>query len=187
MIRPRGAAIATKYGFGLAVWPAAWGDTAIVHDGNAPGAAHTAELHWYPQHSLAVAVLSNGFPLVPPLKGAAAVVSRIVLGVPFPEKKAEPAAPAPPTAAPSASVTPADRARLTGIYELAPQRTFEVTLENGELYVTPRGGGKQPLVFRSGNSYMREADIITFIIEDGVVTGFEANANGNKRVLKKIK
>jgi hypothetical protein len=34
---------------------------------------------------------------------------------------------------------------------------------------------------------MRDADMITFIIENGVVTGFEVAANGNKRMLKKVK
>ena len=95
-------------------------------------------------------------PVIVPLASCAAVT--------------EAAAASPQAAAPSAPATPADRATLTGVYELAPQRTFEVTLENGELYVTPRGGQKQQLVFRSGNTYTRDTDIITFIVENGVVT-----------------
>lgn len=189
MVTPRGAAIASRYGFGLSVGPAAWGDMAIVHDGQARGAAHTAELHWYPQHALAVAVLSNGFPLAPPLKGASAVVSRIVLGVPLTAPAATPDAPA---ATPStATTTPADRSVLVGVYELAPQRTFEVTLENGELYVAPPGESKQPLIFRSGNAYwLGKSDsttTVTFIVENGVAAGFEANNNGFRRTLRKIK
>ena len=80
---------------------------------------------------------------------------------------------------------------LVGVYALTAQRTFEVTLENGELYVTPPGGSKEPLVFRSGNRYaLGKSDsttTITFIVENGVATGFEANDNGIKRTLKKIK
>lgn len=183
MITPRGAAIGSNYGFGLAQSRANGGQMAIVHDGNSPGTAHTAELRWYQKHSLAVAVLSNGFPLVPPLKGAADVVSRIVLGGPL-------AAPAATHS--TATTTPADRSTLVGIYELAPQRTFEVTLENGELYVTPPGGAaKQPLVFRSGNAYALgtrdSTTTVTFFVEKRVAIGFEANANGMKRMLKKVK
>lgn len=173
MITPRGAAVASGYGFGLRVRRAEWGDAAIVHDGQAP-TGYTAEVHWYPQHSLAVAVLSNGYPLV---RGTSDVVPRIVLGVPL----AAPA-PIPPTA---------DRATLVGVYELSPQRTFEVTLENGELYVAPPGDAKQPLIFRSGNSYwLGKTDsttTLTFIVENGAVRGFEADNNGSVRRLRKIK
>ncbi|MBA3885888.1 MAG: hypothetical protein H0X67_09165 [Acidobacteria bacterium] len=51
--------------------------------------------------------------------------------------------------------------------------------------------GSSRWVFRSRNSYaFGTADattIITFIIGNGSVTGFEANADGNKRTLKKVK
>lgn len=183
MTTPRSAAIASNYGFGLVVGNAPWGHKQIAHGGGSL-TGHITEVHWYPEQSLATALMYNVFPRV---AGVSDAVPRVVFGVPLPEKKSEAAAAAPRTAAPSPPATPADRATLTGVYELTPQRTFEVTLENGELYVTPRGGGKQPLVFRSGNTYTRDTDFITFIIENGVVTGFEANANGNKRMLKKVK
>ena len=178
MSTPRGAAIASRYGFGLSVKPAAWGPMTIVHGGQSL-TGHTAELNWYPQHSLAVALLYNAYPVVP---GVADVVPRIILGVPL----------AAPAATPStATTTPADRSTLVGVYELAPQRTFEVTLENGELYVAPPGDSKQPLIFRSGNAYwLGKSDsttTVTFVVENGVATGFEANNNGIRRMLRKIK
>lgn len=77
MITPRGAAIASKYGFGLVVGPASWGPMAIVHGGQSL-TGHVAELNWYPEHSLAVALLYNALPRV---AGVAEVVPRIVLGV----------------------------------------------------------------------------------------------------------
>jgi len=82
MTTPRGAAVSANYGFGLYVRPAPWGDMAIVGGGQALS-GHTAELHWYPGHSLAVAVLYNAAPRVP---GVADLIPRIVLGVPLPEK-----------------------------------------------------------------------------------------------------
>jgi len=182
MITPRGAAIASKYGFGLSVGPAAWGQMAIVHGGQSL-TGHAAELNWYPQHSLAVALLYNAFPRV---AGISDLIPRIVLGVPLPAPAATPSA-----VTPSDTTTPAERTKLLGVYALAPQRAFEVVLENGEFYVTPSGGSKQPLVFRSGNTYaLGKSDSTTtvrFIVENGVVTAFEANDNGNRRTLKKIK
>ena len=183
MTTPRGAAIASDYGFGLDLGAAPWGQKQIAHGGGSL-TGHITEVHWYPEQSLATVLMYNVFPRV---AGVSDAVPRVVFGVPLPQKKTEAAAPAARAETPSQPTTPADRATLTGVYELAPQRTFEVTLENGELYVTPRGGAKQQLVFRSGNTYMRDADIITFVIENGVVTGFEADANGNKRMLKKVK
>ena len=100
------------------------------------------------------------------------------------------ATPATPSPAP-ATTTPADRTKLVGVYALSPQRTFDVWLENGELHVTPSGGSKQPLVVRSGNTYaLGSSDskiTVTFIVKNGEATGFEANDNGSRRTLKKIK
>ena len=48
-----------------------------------------------------------------------------------------------------------------------------------------------PLSERNGNIYALgtsdSTTTLTFTIENGAVTGFEANANGIKRILKKIK
>ena len=71
------------YGFGLRVGTAAWGEKAIAHGGQSL-TGHVAELHWYPEHKVAVALLYNVFPYVP---GISDLVPRIVLGVPLPEKK----------------------------------------------------------------------------------------------------
>jgi len=79
MTTPRGPAVAGNYGFGLYARPAPWGDMAIVGGGQALS-GHTAELHWYPGHRLAVALLYNAAPRVP---GVADLVPRIVLGVPL--------------------------------------------------------------------------------------------------------
>ncbi|HYH08144.1 MAG TPA: serine hydrolase [Thermoanaerobaculia bacterium] len=186
MTTPRGAAVASDYGFGLAVRPAEWGDQAIIHGGQAL-TGHAAELQWYPEHKLAVALLYN---VVPRLPDVADAIPRIVLGVPLAERKPAPAEAAPQAAPPSAPATPAERANFAGVYALPSHVTAEVTLENGQLYATPPGGGKQPLIFRSGNTYAlgsaESTTTITFLIENGTVTGFEANANGSKRILKKI-
>lgn len=82
MTTPRGPAVAGNYGFGLYARPAQWGDWAIVGGGQALS-GHTAELHWYPKQSLAVALLYNAAPRVP---GVADMVPRIVLGVPLASK-----------------------------------------------------------------------------------------------------
>lgn len=82
MTTPRGAAVSGNYGFGLYVRPAPWGDKAIVGGGQALS-GHTAELHWYPGQSLAVALLYNAAPRVP---GVADLVPRLVLGVPLADK-----------------------------------------------------------------------------------------------------
>ena len=142
-----------------------------------------AEVHWYPEHSVATALLYNVFPRVP---GVSDAIPRVVFGVPLPGKTPQTKAVS-PTPAPT-TTKPAERTTLVGVYALTAQRTFEVTLENGELYVTPPGGSKQPLVFRSGHTYELDSDTtVTFIIENGAATGFEVNENGNRRTLKKIK
>ena len=184
MITPRGAANGNNYGFGLSLHPAPWGDKAIFH-GGASLTGSVAEVHWYPERSVATALLYNVFPRVP---GVSDAVPRVVFGVPLAGKgsQATPADPAPPLA--PGAPTPAERTTLVGVYALTAQRTFEVTLEKGELHVTPPGGSKQPLVFRSGTTYALDADTtVTFIVENGAATGFEVNENGSRRVLKKIK
>ncbi len=185
MITPRGAAIASNYGFGLSMNPAAWGHKAIFHGGGSLTGS-IAEVHWYPEHSVATALFYNVFPRVP---GVSDAIPRIVFGVPL-AGKAPQDKPANPAPAP-ATTTPTERTKLVGGYAQSARRTFEVTLDKNELYVKPAGGPKQPLVFRSGNSYaIGAADsttIITFIIETGSVTGFETNADGNKQTLKKVK
>jgi CubicO group peptidase (beta-lactamase class C family) len=85
MTTPRGAAIIGNYGFGLYVRPSQWGDQAMVHGGQAL-TGHVAELHWYPEHKLAVALLYNSVPRVP---GVSDLIPRIALGVPLPEKPVE--------------------------------------------------------------------------------------------------
>lgn len=82
MTTPRGAAVTAGYGFGLSVNPAPWGDAAIVHGGQSL-TGHTAELHWYPEQRVAVALLYNSGPRVP---GVSDLVPRIVLGVPLAER-----------------------------------------------------------------------------------------------------
>ena len=186
MITPRGAAVATKYGFGLDVNPAPWGHKEIAHGGGSV-TGHIAEVHWYPEHAVATALLYNVFPRVPAVSD---IIPRVVFGVPLQKKPPQDQA-ANPAPAAGPATPPAERTTLVGVYALTPQRTFEVTLENGELYVTPPGSTKQPLVFRSGNTYaLGTSDsktTVTFIVADGVATAFEANDNGMKRTLKKIK
>ncbi len=80
MTTPRGAAVGANYGLGLWVRPAPWGSKAIVAGGQTQN-GHTAELQWYPEQSLAVALLYN---VAPRLPGVADLIPRIVLGVPLP-------------------------------------------------------------------------------------------------------
>jgi CubicO group peptidase (beta-lactamase class C family) len=82
MTTPRDAAVGANYGFGLWVRPAPWGSKAIVAGGQTQN-GHTAELQWYPEQSLAVALLYN---VAPRLPGLADLIPRVVLGVPLPEK-----------------------------------------------------------------------------------------------------
>jgi CubicO group peptidase (beta-lactamase class C family) len=79
MTTPRGAAVGANYGLGLWVRPAPWGAKAIVAGGQTQN-GHTAELQWYPEQSLAVALLYN---VAPRLPGVADLIPRIVLGVPL--------------------------------------------------------------------------------------------------------
>lgn len=82
MTSPRGAAVKANYGFGLWVRPAPWGSMAIVAGGQTQN-GHTAELQWYPEQSLAVALLYN---VAPRLPGVADLIPRLVLGVPSASK-----------------------------------------------------------------------------------------------------
>lgn len=186
MTTPRGAAIASNYGFGLYVRPAEWGDKGIVHGGQAL-TGHVAELHWYPEHKLAVALLYNALPRVPNVSD---LIPRIILGVQLPEKKQELADAAPAATVPAALATAANGEALTGLYGASAERAASVTLENGDLYLTAPGDDKEPLVSRSGNSYaLGAADSttsVTFIVENGTVSGLQVNANGRTRTLKKI-
>ena len=82
MTTPRGAAVSGNYGLGLYVRPAPWGAMAMVHGGQSQ-TGHTAELQWYPEHRVAVALLYNAAPRVP---GVSDLIPRVVLGVPPPAK-----------------------------------------------------------------------------------------------------
>ena len=204
MITPRGAAVGSSYGFGLDVSPAQWGHKAIAHGGGSL-TGHITEVHWYPEHSVATALQYNVFPRVP---GVSDVIPRIVFGVPPPAVGTALASSALSAAAPSDTATPAasaptalrraspeperrraEQTTLVGVYALG-SRMFEIALENGELQLTTPGGSKEPLLFRSGNTYARSGDpstTLTFIVENGVATAFEVNDGGNRRTLKKVK
>jgi CubicO group peptidase (beta-lactamase class C family) len=56
MTTPRGAAIASNYGFGLVVGAAPWGPKQIAHGGGSP-TGHITEVHWYPEQSVATALM----------------------------------------------------------------------------------------------------------------------------------
>ena len=84
MITPRGAAVASNYAFGLSVNPAAWGHKAIFHGGGSLTGS-IAEVHWFPDTSVATALLYNVFPRVP---GVSDAIPRVLFGVPLPNKAA---------------------------------------------------------------------------------------------------
>jgi D-alanyl-D-alanine carboxypeptidase len=80
MITPKGAAAKANYGLGLAVRSTSWG-TAIAHGGQSQ-TGHTADLQWYPEESLAIALLYNAAPRVPNIDD---LIARAVMGVPLQE------------------------------------------------------------------------------------------------------
>ena len=82
MTTPRGPAVSGDYGLGVYVRPRPWGDKAIVASGVST-TGFVADVHWYPEKSLATATLYNVGPRVP---GVTDLVPRIVLGVPLTEK-----------------------------------------------------------------------------------------------------
>lgn len=81
MTTPTGAAASANYGLGLAVRRAPWG-MAIAHGGQTQ-TGHTADLQWYPEQSLAFALLYNVAPRVP---NVADLIPRAVMGIPLPAR-----------------------------------------------------------------------------------------------------
>lgn len=183
MTTPRGVAAKVRYGFGLSVVPAPWGSPALLHDGQTHGfSSHNG---WYPAESLSVTLLYNARPRLE--QNMANVVGLVALGgTPAPSK---------PVAAlelPAAATQGEGRPKLVGAYELSAGRTFIVSFEDGQLWVTPPGATKQRLILQSGTTYAvgsaESSTTATFMIDaDGEVSGFTARQNGMDRTLKKIK
>lgn len=81
MTTPRGAAVASGYGFGVRAQRTAWGSPVIGHDGGNPG--FLAESAYFPAESLSVAILYNTTP--PPAGGQLLpTLARLALGLPLP-------------------------------------------------------------------------------------------------------
>ena len=187
MTTPRGAATG-KYGFGLIPRKAAWGSPAISHDGEDVGfSSHNA---WFPAESLSVTLLYNALPRLDESPvNMADFVGLIALG-----GKPRPIPPLPVIELPVAATQGSGRPKFVGAYDLGLGRVFMVTFEDGELYVTPPGGGntRQQLFLQSGTAYRlgspESTTTITFRVDaDGVVTGFTARQNGVDRELRKVK
>ena len=181
MITPRGAA-AGRYGFGLAPRKAQWGSPAIVHDGQ--GAGYSAHNGWYPAESLSVTLLYNALPRLE--FQMADFVGLIALGG---TPRAIP--PIPVIELPIAATQGEGRPPFVGAYEVSARARFIVTFEDGHLHVTPPSGPRQQLYPRSGTTYAlgspESTTLVTFQVEDGVVTGFTARQNGFDRELRKVK
>jgi CubicO group peptidase (beta-lactamase class C family) len=124
----------TAYGLGLSL-ARDRGRTVVEHEGRDPG--FRAYLGWYPDDSLAVALLCNAAALDP--VGLGHDVAGRVLG---------PAPAAPPAAPPAASTstTPSDpRAALAwaGVYlEPTTRQVAELTVRDGVLYTDRTGGAR---------------------------------------------
>ena len=182
MTTPRGAATG-KYGFGLVPRKTQWGSPAINHDGEDNGfSSHNG---WFPAESLSVTLLYNALPRHE--VNMADFVALIALG-----GKPRPIPPLPVITLPVAATQGEGRPKVVGAYEMGVGRTFIVTFEEGNLYVTPPGGSRQQLVLQSGMTYKlgspESNTTVTFKVDaDGVVTGLTARQNGVDRELMKVK
>jgi D-alanyl-D-alanine carboxypeptidase len=183
MTTPRGAATG-KYGFGLVPRKTQWGAQAISHDGEDNGfSSHNG---WFPAESLSVTLLYNALPRHE--VNMADFVGLIALGG---TPRSIP--PMPVITLPVAATQGEGRPKVVGAYEMGVGRVFIVTFEEGNLYVTPPGGGsRQQLFLQSGTTYKlgspQSTTTITFTVDaDGTVTGLTARAEGNDRELRKVK
>ena len=77
MTTPTGVAASENFGLGLWAREATWGGRGVLA-GGVSQSGHTAELHWYPAQSLAIALQYNAAPRVP---GIVELIPRAVLGV----------------------------------------------------------------------------------------------------------
>jgi D-alanyl-D-alanine carboxypeptidase len=182
MTTPRGAA--KSYGFGLGVRKSAWGSPAFVHEGVTNG--YSSHNGWYPAESLSVTLLWNGRPRLDDAP-MADFIALIALG-----GSPRPIPPVPTIVLPVAATQGDGRPKYVGAYELTIGRVFIVTFEDGQLYVTPPGGAKTPLLLLSGATHAlgsrESATKVTFKLdESGGVSGFTVNQNGTDRELRKIK
>jgi CubicO group peptidase (beta-lactamase class C family) len=186
MTTPRGAAMG-RYGFGLNLRKASWGSPGIYHEGEGSGfSSHNA---WFPAESLSVTLLYSALPRLDESRvNMADFVGLIALG-----GTPRPIPPLPVIELPVAATQGPGRPKFVGVYELPLGRFFTVTFENGELYVTPPGGGSRAQLFlQSGTTYTlgspQSTRAVTFgVAADDVVTGFMARDNGVDRELRKVK
>ena len=155
-----------------------------MHDGQTNGfSSHNG---WYPADSLSVTLLYNARPRLDDV-AMADFVGMIALG------GTPPPIPTPPVIdLPVAATQGGGRPPFVGAYELTIGRVFMVTFEDGNLYVTPPGGGaKQQLFLKSGTSYamggLESTTTVTFNVDASGVTGFTARQNGVDRELRKLK
>jgi CubicO group peptidase (beta-lactamase class C family) len=159
MTTPTGAAVASKYGFGLGRDTMA-GHTVISHGGGIPG--FISANAYYPDADISITVLTNS--------GAArsdrllAQVARATFGIPL---KKQP---------PRVAITAADRARYVGVYalQLGPAKPdFTVSEKDGELYSQLQGQGPIMLIPFGNHVFGVEFDPdirVTFTVENGKAT-----------------
>jgi hypothetical protein len=176
--------VAKGYGFGLSMRKSFWGTPAIVHDGQTQGfSSHNG---YYPADSLSVTLLYNARPRLE-VQMADFVGMITVGGTP------RPIPPIPVIDLPVAATQGGGRPKFVGAYEISQGRVFIVSFENGNLHVTPPGGGgKQQLYLKSGLVYTlgspESTTTVTFQVDsEGDVTGFVARQNGMDRALPKVK
>jgi hypothetical protein len=112
-------------------------------------------------------------------------------GQPQPPTPAAGQAPAPASARPEVKVPEKVLATYVGVYEAAPERTLEITLENGSLHGQPSGKEKRQMFAESPTKFfLKSAPIELTFLKDakGKVTGLTMEqAGGPKQDLKKVK
>ena len=159
MTTPEGAAVKSKYGYGL-VRDTLAGRTVVTHGGGING--FISANAWFPDVELSVTVLSNS--------GAArsdrlmALLARAALGAPLIRPPAR------------VAITAEDRARYVGVYALVlggSPRDFTISERDGELYSQLEGQGAIVLIPLGNHAFGASFDPsvrIVFTVEHGNAT-----------------
>ena len=167
MTTPEGAAVRSKYGFGLGRDTLA-GRTVISHGGGIPG--FISSNAWFPDAELSVSVLTNSGSA--PSDRLLAQLARLALGVPLLLPPAR------------VAITAADRAQYVGVYVLKlgdAARDFTFFERDGELFSQLEGQGATPLIPMGNHTFGASFDPsvrIVFTVGNGAATGLTLTQGG---------
>ena len=159
MTTPEGAALRSKYGFGL-TRDTLGGQVMIAHGGGIPG--FITSNAWFPHAELSVTVLANSGSARSDL--LMAQLARLALGVPLVRPPAR------------VAITAADRARYVGVYALKLGDTvhdFTISERDAELVSQLAGQGPIPLIPFGNHTFGASFDPsvrIVFTIDNGAAT-----------------